>query len=99
MSTFELETYLAEDCAEEYPILVEVTYNVHGSYRPATWGYYGGEPEEGPEMEIESIEVVDDTAPGGFEFGSVLGEDELVGGVDAVMAAAWREAESLRDCY
>jgi len=39
--------------AEE--IDVGVNYSISGSYRPATWGYHGGEPEEHPEMEITDV--------------------------------------------
>ena len=41
-------------------VTVEVHYDVSGGYAPATWGYYGGEPAEEPEVEIVSLIVVDD---------------------------------------
>jgi len=36
-------------------IMVDADYDVHGSYRPATWGYHGGDPPEYPEVEITDI--------------------------------------------
>lgn len=36
-------------------INVDIDYNVFGEYRPATWGYHGGEPEEYPEVELTDI--------------------------------------------
>ncbi len=44
-----------EDTPEE--IDVGIDYNISGDYRPATWGYHGGDPEEYPEIEI--MRVVD----------------------------------------
>lgn len=35
---------------------VIVQIGISGDYRPATWGYSGGDPEEFPEIEIEKIE-------------------------------------------
>jgi hypothetical protein len=32
-----------------------ITLSVEGSYRPSTWGYNGGHPEEFPEAEILEV--------------------------------------------
>ena len=37
---------------------VDFSVQVHGEYRPGTWGYDGGDPPEYPEVEV----TVDDTA-------------------------------------
>jgi len=64
MSFFETTIRLPADvdADQDVEIVVEVEYSIYGGYRPATWGYYGGEPAEYPEVEIESIVVVDDPA-------------------------------------
>lgn len=36
-------------------VTVTIEYSVSGAYRPATWGYWGGSPEEFPEVEIETV--------------------------------------------
>ena len=46
-----------ENSPEE--IDVGVNYSVQGEYRPATWGYSGGDPAEYPEIEIESVVNLD----------------------------------------
>jgi hypothetical protein len=37
---------------------VDFSVQIHGRYRPATWGYDGGDPPDYPEVEVS----VDDTA-------------------------------------
>ena len=46
-----------DDEMSEEPEIIEVgvNYEMDGEYRPATWGYHGGEPEELPEIEISKI--------------------------------------------
>jgi hypothetical protein len=46
-----------ENSPEE--IDVRVTYDIEGSYQPATWGYHGGEPEEHPELNIMTVTDLD----------------------------------------
>ena len=46
-----------EDTPEE--IDVGVDYNISGDYRPSTWGYHGGDPEEYPEIEITRVVDLD----------------------------------------
>lgn len=41
---------------------VRITAEVTGRYRPATWGYAGGDPPEGPEVNIEAIDVEEDAS-------------------------------------
>ncbi len=36
---------------------VLVTAEVTGRYRPATWGYAGGDPPEGPEVTVTGLSV------------------------------------------
>ena len=41
-----------------------INYKIVGKYRPATWGYYGGQPAEYPEIDIEEIvDITDSTSP------------------------------------
>ena len=42
----------------ELNVIFNFYYNISGEYRPATWGYDGGSPEEYPEVEfyLKSIE-------------------------------------------
>lgn len=42
-------------------IEVGINYDAHisGQYRPATWGYHGGDPEEFAELEIDDFTVID----------------------------------------
>jgi hypothetical protein len=44
---------------EELELGVDYSSETTGEYRPATWGYYGGEPEEHPETEYEITKIVD----------------------------------------
>ena len=82
------ETYLTSD-EDANPVTVEVAYNIAGECRCATLE----EPGTDFEMEIESITVVVDSADGGMESGWELDADEVDGGLDAVEAAAWQDAE------
>ena len=45
---------------EEMELEVEIEYSVYGESRPATWGYYGGEPAESPELALDRITTLDD---------------------------------------
>jgi len=49
-----------EELEDEEIIELEIEFTVYGSYRPATWGYYGGEPEEHPEVEIQRVYTLDE---------------------------------------
>ena len=46
---------------EPQEISVGINYDAHesGSYRPSTWGYHGGDPEEFAELEIDDYTVID----------------------------------------
>lgn len=46
-----------EDNPPPETIEVGVNYSISGQYRPATWGYHGGEPEEHPEL--DDLTVID----------------------------------------
>ena len=37
------------------PVTLHVEYDIFGSYRPATWGYHGGEPAEYPEIDEMNV--------------------------------------------
>lgn len=65
---------------------VGVNYSISGSYRPATWGYHGGEPEEHPEMEITDVVNLQ------------TGEDisDRVD-MDEIEAELWKHAEASAD--
>ena len=60
-SDFDLKTRIInpdfddQDDDSQEEITVGVDFDVSGRYSPATWGYYGGEPEEYPEIEIRKI--------------------------------------------
>jgi hypothetical protein len=60
-SDFDLRTTILnpdfddQDDNSQEEIVVGVDFDVSGQYSPATWGYYGGEPEEYPEIEIRKI--------------------------------------------
>ncbi len=41
---------------------VVVSAEVTGRYRPATWGYAGGDPPEGPEVTVTRIDVEEDAS-------------------------------------
>ena len=44
-----------EDNPPEEELEVGVDYSMSGSYKPATWGYNGGEPEEYPEIDEYTV--------------------------------------------
>ena len=48
-----------DDDYEPEEIDVGVDYEISGDYMPATWGYYGGDPEEFPEIEITRVVDLD----------------------------------------
>lgn len=79
-----------EDNPPDEIIDVGVDYTISGSYRPATWGDYGGSPEEHPE--IDEYKVYD-LATGQ--------EIENVGkrGQEDIEAAIWKAAEEGSDDY
>jgi hypothetical protein len=45
--------------AEEIEVGVDYSSETYGEYRPATWGYNGGDPAEYPETEYEITKIVD----------------------------------------
>lgn len=72
---------------EEEEHILEVEYSIYGKYRPATWGYYGGEPAEYPELELGEIHGVDED---GNEYEIVLTPQEE----QEIEAAAWEHADN-----
>lgn len=75
-----------EDNPPDELIDVGVNYSISGSYRPATWGYHGGQPEEHPEIDDASV------------FNLATGED-ITDSVDMseVEEEIWKHAESSAD--
>ena len=69
-------------------IRVGVNYSISGRYRPATWGYHGGEPEEHPELDDVSVVDVD------------TGEDvsDKVN-MDEIEQAIWKHEKDSEDDY
>lgn len=61
------------DNVEPEVIAVGVNYSISGYYRPSTWGSYGGQPEEHPDMEITAIVRLDT----GEDISSSLTPDDL----------------------
>lgn len=80
-----------ENNPPEETLEVRVTYDVSGSYRPATWGDYGGDPEEYPELEVMS--VYDENT--GQEISDRLDKATL----DDINDKAWEDAEDQRNNY
>lgn len=44
-------------------VVVDVAGVVTGSYSPATWGHFGGDPAEEPEVDLEVIVIEDNEDP------------------------------------
>lgn len=72
-----------ENSPEE--IDVRVTYDIEGSYQPATWGYHGGEPEEHPELNIMTVTDLDN--------GQEILDTLEVPVVDSLEEKAWEHYE------
>lgn len=76
----------------EWPVLVALEGRIYGDYRPATWGYYGGEPAEYPVVEDLTVTVISDSA-----------EDEGLGGfaegTDITHLLTRRELGALEDLF
>lgn len=101
-----VEDQLAEwatsiDADEQSPIQngyfildLSVEYSISGEYRPATWGYHGGEPEEHPEIDDANVYVVGNGTQ--IEIDSnALGEDAA----EFIDERIWDDAESNSDDY
>ena len=54
--TTEVEWFTGMQVGDDWRRVL-VTAEVTGRYRPATWGYAGGDPPEGPEVTITSVAV------------------------------------------
>lgn len=65
-----------------------INYSISGKYRPATWGYHGGEPEEHPEL--DEIEVFD--AETGQPIQNLPKEID-----DQIEQAIWKDAEKRKE--
>jgi len=70
-------------------IEIGVNYTITGSYRPSTWGYHGGEPEEHPELDIDSIVNLET----GQDIHNLIDRDTL----SRIEEEIWEQAEKSKD--
>jgi hypothetical protein len=70
-------------------IEIGVNYTITGSYRPSTWGYHGGEPEEHPELDINSIVNLET----GQDIHNLIDRDTL----SRIEEEIWEQAEKSKD--
>lgn len=63
----------------DFEYLVE--FIVSGSYLPATWGYWGGEPPETPELEIVEVAPMFDVEAILANENCPYTKEDLVGGL------------------
>lgn len=61
----------------EFEYLVE--YEISGKYLPATWGYWGGDPPEKPELEIIEVSPLFDVDAALSDEQYPYTKEELVG--------------------
>ena len=73
---------------------LEVDYSMSGSYRPATWGYHGGEPAEYPEIDDASVYVV-----GNGKKVEISSDDLGKGASDWIDEKIYADAEEGSDDY
>jgi hypothetical protein len=72
-TTVTIETSIYWDDPEDedngFHCELEIEFEISGEYRPATWGYYGGSPEEWPEAEVVEIYCEHGPVPDQWIFG------------------------------
>lgn len=78
---------------DQYLMLsLNVEYDISGSYRPATWGYHGGSPEEHPEIDDANVYVTGNDQKVMIDSND-LGKDAP----DWIDEQIWADAESNAD--
>ena len=82
-----------EDLEVEVELNLEVEYSITGSYRPATWGYFGGAPEEHPELEIDTVTLLNEEDAAVEEITLTREEEKQI------EEACWEHAIDLRNDY
>ena len=73
-----------------YYLNLGIDYHIVGQYRPSTWGYHGGEPEEHPELDEYNVYNADTGEP----ITNIPPNIE-----QQIEAAIWKHAESRQDDY
>ena len=74
---------------------LHIEYDISGEYRPATWGYHGGEPEEYPEIDGAQVSIVGDNGAMVEIDGSDLGPK----GAEWIDDQIWANADRMKDDY
>lgn len=74
---------------------LHIEYDISGEYRPATWGYHGGEPEEYPEIDGAQVSIVGDNGAMVEIDGSDLGPK----GSEWIDDQIWADADRMKDDY
>ena len=72
---------------------LHIEYDIFGEYRPATWGYHGGDPAEYPEIDGYSVHAV---GPDGSMI-EIDGSDLGPKGDQWIEDQIWENAESMKD--
>ena len=75
------------------PLNLHIEYDIFGEYRPATWGYHGGEPAEYPELDGYSVHIVGDDGSMVEIDASDLGPK----GEQWIEEQIWENADSMKD--